>query len=233
MARIKDMARITPLNRKVTDMTTPAITNATRLRGNGNNPGFKKWISDRHDQQLNLQDIILVALEELQEPVSTLEMQAYLKAEAGIDLIDYRVKYALEQLVAARKVSARIETPEERKLRADGLHVSPKPAYLFNSGTTPRPRTVAHVVEGYTLYDVAEGAKSRAGRPRKQKTVNVTKPIGAPDISRSSAPAPVSAPSNAAIDYLIEKLVADRTRELQAQLDEANAKLAQFRKLLS
>jgi hypothetical protein len=56
--------------------------------------------------------------------------------------------------------------------------------------------------------------------------VNTTKPIGAPDVSRSPL-------QGEAIDYLIEKIVSERTRDLQAQLNEANAKLAQFKKLLS
>jgi hypothetical protein len=42
-----------------------------------------------------------------------------------------------------------------------------------------------------------------------------------------------SVDQGSAIDYLIEKIVSERTRDLQAQLNEANAKLAQFRKLLS
>jgi hypothetical protein len=44
---------------------------------------------------------------------------------------------------------------------------------------------------------------------------------------------PVSVPtnSNAVVDYLIEKMVAERTAELQAQLDAANAKMAKLQEL--
>jgi hypothetical protein len=221
MTKIRDMARITPYKKATTiPMSTPAITNTKY--NNANNPGFKKFLADRHVEQLNLQDIILVALEELQQPVSTLEMQHYLKAEGNIDIISHRVKYALDQLVASQKASAHLESVEERKLRADGAHVTSKSAYLFNSGSAPRTRTVASVVAGYKLFDVGAGAKSRAGRPRK----SAAKPIGAPDIDRTSN-------QGSAIDYLIEKIVAERTKDLQAQLNEANAKLAQFKKLLS
>ena len=219
MTKIRDMARITPYKKAT---ITPMPTPATIKHNNANNPGFKKFLADRHSEQLSLQDIIQVALEELQQPVSTQEMQMYLKNEANIDLVDYRVKYALEQLVLAHKIAVHLETPDERKLRANGANTSPKPAYLFNSGSAPRTRTVASVVDGYKLFDVGAGAKSRAGRPRK----NVAKPIGAPDIDRTSE-------QGSAIDYLIEKIVAERTKDLQAQLNEANAKLAQFRKLLS
>jgi hypothetical protein len=227
MTKIRDMARITPYKKATTiPMSTPAITNTKY--NNANNPGFKKFLADRHVEQLNLQDIILVALEELQQPVSTLEMQHYLKAEGNIDIISHRVKYALDQLVASQKASAHLESVEERKLRADGAHVTSKSAYLFNSGSTPRPRTVAQVVAGYRIFDVAAGAKARAGRPRKAR-VNTSKPIGAPDIQRTQP----SVDQGSAIDYLIEKIVSERTRDLQAQLNEANAKLAQFKKLLS
>jgi hypothetical protein len=37
----------------------------------------------------------------------------------------------------------------------------------------------------------------------------------------------------AALDFMIEKLVAERTAELQKKLDDANSKLAEFKKLLS
>jgi len=220
MTKIRDMARITPY--KKATITTPMPTPATTKHNNANNPGFKKFLADRHSEQLSLQDIIHVALEELQQPVSTQEMQMYLKNEASIEIVDHRVKYALEQLVLAHKIAVHLESPDERKLRANGANTSPKPAYLFNSGPTPRTRTVASVVEGYKLFDVGAGAKSRAGRPRK----NAAKPIGAPDIDRTSN-------QGSAIDYLIEKIVAERTKDLQAQLNEANAKLAQFKKLLS
>jgi len=225
MTKIRDVARITPF-RKVTTMTTPAMQTA-RPRGNANNPGFKQWLADRHDQQLNFQDIIHVALEELYEPVSTQEMQTYIKNEGDIDVKDYRVKYALDQLVSAGKASVHLEDENERRLRANGVPVTPKPAYLFNSGPMVRRRNVAVVVDGYSIFD----PRTLAGKPKprkntKAKPVDVTKPIGAPNIQRTSD-------QGSAIDYLIEKIVAERTRDLQAQLDEANAKLAQFRKLLS
>jgi hypothetical protein len=221
------MAKITPLKTKTQTIQRPkdimtTTTDTKRKPGNPNNTGFKKWLDERHSEQLNLQDIILVALEELQEPVSTQEMQYYLKREANIDIVDYRVKYALDQLVNARKATSHIETKTERELRANGTPITPKPAYLFNSGSTPRLRKTAVIVEGYSIFD----PRTLAGKPKPRKAkANV--------VTATPAATTIAAPSNAAIDYLIEKLVADRTREIQAQLDEANKKLAQFRKLLS
>lgn len=194
-------------------------TTATRKPGNPNNAGFKKWLADRHDEQLNLQDIIQVALEELHEPVSTQEMQHYLKAEANIDLVDYRIKYALDQLVSARKATSHIETKQEREIRANGVPVTPKPAYLFNSGSAPRLRKTAVIVDGYSIFD----PRTLAGKPKSRKIKVEAKPVAA-------AP---GVPTTAAIDYLIEKLVADRTRELQAKLDAAEATIDKFKKLLS
>ena len=40
-----------------------------------------------------------------------------------------------------------------------------------------------------------------------------------------------TAPSNEVIDYLIEKMVEERTVNLQRQLDEANAKLAKLQEI--
>lgn len=221
MAKIRDVARITPF-RKVTQMTTPAITKSVRSRGNANNPGFKQWLADRHNEQLNLQDIILVALTEIEQPVSTQEMQAYLKNEGGMDLKDYRVKYALDQLVSAGKASVHLEDETERTLRANGVPTTPKPAYLFNAGPSARRRTLASVIDGYTIFD----PRTLAGRPKTKKAT--------PAVTSASVSQPAVTVSNTeAIDYLVEKIVAERTREIQKQLDEANQKLAQFKKLLS
>jgi len=211
MSKIRDIARISPLT-KVTAVPMPP----KRKPGNANNPGFKKWLAERHDQQLNLQDIILVALSELQEPVSTLEMQHYLKTEGDMDIIDYRIKYALDQLVAAGKAAVHLETNDERLLRANGVKTTPKPAYLFNIGSTQKKRTVASVVEGYRIFDPA----TLSGRPKKKKE----------PASVSATPVPMI--SNEAMDFLIDKLVAERTSNIQKQLDEANAKLAALRKLV-
>ena len=213
MTRIRDIARISPLS-KVTAVPTPP------QRNGANNPGFKKWLAERHDQQLNLQDIILVALSELQQPVSTLEMQHYLKTEGDMDIIDYRIKYALDQLVAARKAAVHLETEEERNLRANGIPTTPKSAYLFNVGANPTKRTIAVVVDGYRMFD----PRTLSGRPKKQRVA----PAAKTPVSTSVAPTI----SNEAMDFLIEKLVAERTANLQKQLDEANAKLDKFRKLM-
>jgi hypothetical protein len=39
--------------------------------------------------------------------------------------------------------------------------------------------------------------------------------------------------SKSTVELLIEQLVAERTRQIQAELDQANAKLAQLKKLLA
>lgn len=225
MPKIKDVAKITPLKRvPLPTFTTKddMTTTATPTRGqNANNPGFKKWLELRHSQQLSLQDVILVALEELKEPVSTQEMQHYLKVEGGMDLKDYRVKYALDQLVEAGKARMHTESDRERKLRANGVPVTPKPAQLFNSGHYVKERTTAVVVPGYSIFD----PRTLAGRPRTKVKPAVTAPSASEPV--------VTSTSNDAIDFLIEKLVAERTKEIQKKLDEAEAKLAEFRKLLS
>jgi anaerobic glycerol-3-phosphate dehydrogenase len=212
MTKIRDIARITPLM-KVSAVPTPP----KRKPGNANNPGFKKWLAERHDQQLNLQDIILVALEELQEPVSTLEVQHYLKTEGDMDIIDYRIKYALDQLVSADKAAVHLETEEERTLRANGVPTTPKSAYLFNSGATPKKRSVAVVVEGYRIFD----PRSLKGRPKTPK----------PAVA-ASTPASAGTLDHAALDFLIEKIVSERTADIQKKLDEANKKLAALKKLV-
>jgi hypothetical protein len=217
MVRIRDAARISPFQKVDNSMKVKPLA-----QGNYRNPGFKKWMEDRHSEQLNLQDIILVALEEIQQPVSILEVQHYLKAEGSIDIPTHRVKYALEQLAMSGRAAAHLESIEERALRFNGSS-SPKRGFLFNSGETPRKRTIANAIPGYKIYDSVERREAAKKRKPRSSTVVVPSSSSSTSVSQNSE----------AIDYLIEKIVEERTRELRIKLDEANAKLEQFKKLLT
>jgi hypothetical protein len=100
-------------------------------------------------------------------------------------------------------------------------------ASLFWSpaGIVP-PRTIAEAVSGLTLF------KPETFTARKIYKYS-TKKIQREHLdAQLNSVAPVSPTnSNAVVDYLIEKMVTERTAEIQSQLDAANAKLAKLQEL--
>ena len=236
MTKIRDMAKISPLKtpiKKVTPMLNAKTLSTLnkRPRGNPNNPGFKQWLAERHNQQISFQEILEMAIYDFEQPITIPELMQYLKNELGTEYPQHRFRYSLDQLVEAGKIHTRIESTEERLLRADGAATGSKHAsYFFRGDKVEMPkRTVAHIVEGFKLYDLRQNPGMT---PKAKASVTELHPQPtSDDIKRH--PAVAASKSNDAIDFLIEKLVAERTKDLQAQLDAANAKLAQFKKLLS
>lgn len=236
MTKIRDMAKISPLKtpiKKVTPMLNAKTLSSLskRPRGNPNNPGFKQWLADRHNQQVSFQEILEMAIYDFEQPITIPELAHYIKKELGTDYPLHRFRYSLDQLTAAGKILTRIESSDERALRADGAATGSKHAsYFYRGDKVEMPkRTVAHIVEGFKLYDLRQNPGMK---PKGKASVTELHPQPTDaDIQRH--PAATKAQSNEALDFLIEKLVAERTKDLQAQLDAANAKLAQFKKLLS
>ena len=212
MTKLREIARITR------SVTGDGASTSVR-RGNPNNPAFLKMQMLRNDAATTLRDLTLAAVAEHAQPLTVTEITAFLNQELGTDYNEPRVRYGVEALVAENKLFTRTETTEERQLRGNGAKVTlNKPATLYSTYSVVPPRTVCEVIPGVVLKGV-DGP-----RPRKPKAeVETTKSV--------KTRTPTS--DNSALDFLIEKLVAERTQSLQKQLDEANEKLAQFKKLLS
>lgn len=235
MTQIRHMARINKLKTKAISTSTtreskiPVTTTTKRIV----NPGFQKYLAERNGKARNLQDIIEVCLAEIEQPVSSAEIRYYLKREGGIDISEPVVKYALDSLVSRGKAARHLETAKERALRADGVPCSPKPAHLFNYGTKARPRTVVSVVGGYKMVD----PRTNPGRPKKQDSLPMvitstqtgTSTTGSPVVMSYSTQTGVT---QTAVDYLIDRLVDERTRSIRAELEAANEQLAALRKIL-
>lgn len=214
MTKLREIARITRT------VTGDGASTSVR-RGNPNNPAFLKMQMLRNDAATTLRDLTLAAVAEHTQPLTVAEITAFLNQELGTDYNEPRVRYGLDALVAEKKLFTRTETLEERQLRGNGAKVTlNKPAMLFSTYSVVPPRTVCEVIPGVILKGV-DGP-----RPRKQKSEPVVE-------LKKLAKAKTPTSDNSALDFLIEKLVAERTQSLQKQLDEANEKLAQFKKLLS
>lgn len=212
--KIKEIARLTPLSKDANGENQPSVTSITY-----------KTVKQL-GAHASLRDLAVAAVYEYSEPLSVVEVTAHINNTLGTSFTEPLVRYNLDVHVKEGDVLMRQERLEERLLRANGIKPTMnKLAYVFfRKGIGIPFRTTVELVPGVIL----KGPSSpRAPKSTTTKTFNpkatTTEALGTPRPSSETA----------ALDFLIEKLVAERTADLQKKLDEANEKLAQFKKLLS
>lgn len=209
MTKVRDMATIRPL-RKATAMKTATKTRTLPVK-------LQQRIEQRQRDAAAFRDVVLMTIEDIGHPASALEIRAHLNSALNKDYNLERVRYALNALLSSGQVFSRTETDEERAIRfKDGSSPMARNAALYST-LNPVPARTEPAVAGTELT----GPTKRRGRRKAQ-------PAAATPTTRQQLQTTAEA-----IDFLIEKLVAERTRELQAELDEANLKLAKLRGLLS
>jgi hypothetical protein len=217
MTKIQEIARLTPLTKDANGNAKPSVTSITYKT-------VKELGTSAH-----VRELALAAVYEYNEPLSVLEITAHINNAFSGEMTysDAIVRYNLEALLKAGDILMRQETLEERQLRANGVPVTMnKPAHMFfRKGIGVPYRKTAELVPGVTL----KGQGSHAGRPKAASTKAFNPKATAEEVL--GTPRPSS--DMAALDFMIEKLVAERTAELQKKLDDANSKLAEFKKLLS
>jgi hypothetical protein len=162
------------------------------------------------------------------QPMSVIEIAEAASRYSGRPFGEMHVRTQLKELVDKRLVSGRKETREEHILRGDGQRMSTILATLYWAPAGPVPaRTVSEVVPGVKLY-------SETGTPARKVYKYPAKKIQRQHLEAQLVevvPVTSSSNSNSVVDYLIEKMVAERTAEIQSQLDAANAKLAKLQEL--
>jgi len=162
------------------------------------------------------------------QPLSVIEITELVSRETKHAYDETYIRLALKELVNSGNASSRKETHEERSIRSQGQDVRSLRATLFYSpaGIVP-PRTVAEAVPGLTLYkpETFTARKIYKYPSKKARREHIEAQLV------EVTPLPVAASSNQVVDYLIEKMVAERTADLQAQLDAANAKMAKLQEL--
>ena len=214
--KLKDIARITPTNKLSTGDSTAILTAISYKT-------VKELGPEAH-----LRKLVLATVYEYDEPLSVLEVTAHINnAYPELNYSDAIVRYNLEALLKEGEILMRQETLEERTTRANGVPVTMnKPAHMFfRKGIGIPYRKTAELVPGVKL----KGQGSHARRPKAPST----KAFNPKATSEEVLGTPRPSGDMAALDFMIEKLVAERTAELQKKLDDANAKLAEFKKLLS
>lgn len=191
------------------------------------NDGFKNLLETRAQHHIQLKDFVALALEDQTQPLTVAELTIFVNRELQRNYDKSTIRLIMNELVAERRAVVRIETIAERALRSEGRSVPGTPSSIYFSALagvqTPPKRTIAIVVPGSEL-------RSTFGRRPKSKKRG--RPLGSKNRPTIAMPVkPVD--SKSTVELLIEQLVAERTRHIQAELDEANAKLAQLKKLLA
>lgn len=172
-----------------------------------------------------LRDLVLATVYEYNEPLSVLEITSHINNTLQTEFEEVLVRYNLDALLKSDQILMRKETPEERLMRANGVKptMNKLANYYFRKGIGVPHRKTVELVPGVIL----KGPSS----PRAPKTPKVikqefTKVASTPRASFNNGV------DTSALDFLIEKIVAERTAELQRKLNEAEQKLEQFKKLL-
>lgn len=217
MPKIKHIARFTtPVDLNIRQQTNEKETTPIRTRRLPEK--LRKLIDERSAEHRTFVDLIALLLEEADQPMTAVEVAKLieLKLDKAIDSNIARVY--LQQLEEQGRVSHRVETTDERKIRADGKKVRALHAQLWwaPAGEVPA-RTKTEAVPGVILTD-------RSGRQPGMKNKKKANEVELVDVS-SASPNPV-------IDYLVNKLVEERVRGIQEELDTTKEELDRLRKKL-
>ena len=170
---------------------------------------------------------VLQVLTSSKQPLSIIEIAEAASRLANRPYAEMQVRVEVKALQEQRLVSSRKETREEQEIRADGGRVPNVLASLYwaPAGVVPA-RTVAEAVSGLKLYSQTGPIARKIYKYPTKTNARRVHEVELVDVS------PVVAPSsNSVVDYLIEKMVAERTADIQSQLDAANAKLNKLQEL--
>lgn len=218
MPKIKNIARFTtPVDLNIRQSTNEKET--TPIRTTRHLPEKLRRIVDaRTEDHKTLLDLVNLYLQEATQPLTAIEVAALIQQKLGRKTDPNIARLYLQQLEKQGLVSHRVETSQERKVRANSQKVRALHAQLWwaPAGEVPE-RTITEAVPGIILSD-------KSGRQPGKKNKNVE------SIEIVEASIPTS--QNPVIDYLVNKLVEERTRSIQDELAATKEELNHLRKKL-
>ena len=167
---------------------------------------------------------MLDVLQQETQPLSVVEITELVEQRLGHRYHDSHVRIALTELAHKGKLFHRQETTDERSLRAQGKKIRNIRAMLYSVQNPVPVRTEAEAVSGIFLND-------SFGIPwSKKKAARNNEPVIL-DAEVVSIPASGTM-SNPLVDMLIEKIVAERTKDIILELEKTQAELARLKDFL-
>lgn len=195
------------------------------------NATLRRRVDQLSQTHVALRDIIEHAVLSFDQPLSVAEVTAYVNDQLGEKYDKSTIRISLKELVSSGRLIGRVETMDERAIRANGQAMTSRPATLYFDGRADEvpARTVSEAVPGVTLQGPGRRGSGSLRKPnvRQARSKVAGKPGRVTKTQARETVEPTGADTGA-IDFLIEKLVAARTQELQAELSEARARLAEL-----
>lgn len=217
MPQIRHIARFTrqetPILQSTNDKKETAPVRTRKLPKK-----LREIVDQRTEEHKTIIDLVYICLEESTQPLTAIEFAALIEQKLGKKTDPNLARLYLQELEKQGKVSHRAETSQERKVRADGQKVRALHAQLWwaPAGQVPA-RTITEAVPGIILSD--KSGRKFGQKNKKIESVEIVESL--PAVSQS----PV-------IDYLVNKLVEERTRSIQDELAATKEELDRLRKKL-
>lgn len=183
-----------------------------------------KLNEERHATKETLLEFIELTLTESQQPLTITELATKISQDLEKRYDPNTIRLLVKELHEQGKVSSRIESTDERRIRANGKKVRNLVATLWWApvGEVPQ-RTITEAVPGVILTD--ESGRKQGVSSKKIKTM----PSFVSDRETPETPTPLS---NPIVDYLVEKLVEQRTAALKEELAQTKAELEDLKKII-
>jgi hypothetical protein len=159
------------------------------------------------------------------QPLSVTEITEMTAQELDHRYHDSHVRIALTELVEKNKLFTRDETSDERSLRARGEKIRNIRASLYSTQNPVQTRTEAEAVPGILLSDSWGVPWSKKKKAAKVEDIILDEVdvVSVPTLSMAGSPV---------IDMLIEKIVAERTKEVVQELEKVQTELARLKEFL-
>ena len=167
---------------------------------------------------------VLEQMQSQTQPLSVTEIMDLLTQNLQRKFHDSAVRYALADLIEAGKLFDRTETTDERSLRAADSKIRNIRAKLYSVQNPVPPRTELEAVPGSILHD-------SFGIPWSKKKAKAKEDILLEEVDVVSIPT-LSMAGSPVIDMLIEKIVAERTKEIIQELEKTQTELARLKDFL-
>lgn len=183
---------------------------------------LRPYLEKRSREHVDLVGMVQLVLEDTTQPLTALELQQYLERELNYVYEITTIRNTIKELLAAKKISSRKESPSERNLRAGGTATGAHAMlYWAPAGEVPA-RTEREAVTGVIL-EVDWAARS------ERSTSTVSGPV---DVDLTAIAAAVSdlverevAAKASGLAKLLDEMTAERDK-LFAELEEARKQLA-------
>jgi hypothetical protein len=187
---------------------------------------------------LVVEEILLAA----SQPLTATEITEAVSRKLDKAFTENPIRLVLGELNSLRTISSRVETHRERVTRANDENVRSSRAALYwapyADGIVPE-RTMTEVIPGLILfqkelYPKRSVSNAATKKKRREEAKRAYKNKKAKTLSREaySITNDATTVSNPVIDYLIEKIVTEKTAELTKTLKETQAELSRLRGFL-